>query len=67
MAIGTSVGDGEEEGGEGELEETLDGGDGDSSALGPESSLVDCPPLVTARLLPAVALCRFRAGRPRLR
>lgn len=67
MFMGTSVGDGEEEGGEGELEEILDGGEGDSIALGPASSRVDCPPVVTVRLLPAVALCRFRAGRPRLR
>lgn len=69
MAIGTRVGDGDEEGGDGELDETLEGGVGDSSALGPASSRFDCPPDVTARLLLAavVALCRLRAGRPKLR
>lgn len=52
IAIGTRVGDGDEEGGEGELEETLEGGEGDSSALGPANSRLDCPPEdVTARLL----------------
>lgn len=49
----TRVGDGEEEGGEGELDDTLDGGEGDSSALGPANSRVDCPPPEAARLLPA--------------
>lgn len=69
MAIGTRVGEGDEEGGDGELDETLEGGEGDSSALGPASSRFDCPPDVTARLLLAAeaALCRLRAGRPRLR
>lgn len=72
MATATRVGEGEEEGGEGELDEPLEGGEGDSRALVPPlplSSRVDCPPAVTApRLLPPdVALCRLRAGRPRLR
>lgn len=67
IAIGTRVGDGEEEGGEGELDETLEDGEGDSSALGPANSRFDCPPPVIARLLPVVvALWRLRAGRPKL-
>lgn len=69
MAIGTRVGEGDEEGGDGELDDTLDDGEGDSNALGPASSRFDCPPDVTARLLllADVALWRLRAGRPRLR
>lgn len=66
IAIGTRVGEGDEEGGEGELDDSLDGGEGDSNALGPANSPVDCPPVVTARHLPVVALWRFRAGRPKL-
>lgn len=56
IGMGTSVGDGDEEGGDGELDETLEGGDGDSSVLGPANSRLDCPPAVTLRLLPVVAL-----------
>lgn len=69
MAIGTRVGEGDEEGEDRELDDTLDDGEGDSSALGPASSRFDCPPDVTARLLllAVVALWRLRAGRPRLR
>lgn len=61
MAIGTRVGEGDEEGGDGELDDTLEGGEGDSSVLGPASSRFDCPPDVT------IALRRLRAGRPKLR
>ena len=35
LPSGTRVGDGEEEGGDGELEDMLDGGDGDSRARPP--------------------------------
>lgn len=45
-----------EEGGDGELDETLDGDEGDSSVLAPANSRLDCPPDVTPRLLLDVAL-----------
>ncbi|KAH0540751.1 hypothetical protein KQX54_019660 [Cotesia glomerata] len=58
--IGSNVGggDGVEEGGDGELEDTLEGGEGDSRVLAPASSpRLDCPPPeVTPRFLPEVAL-----------